>query len=144
LHVNEFGFWSWEELISHSTTTEGQVDIETARRVASGASTPDFLPNQVTSEAAHKLIINRSCIMMNSAEYKQHFGKNPPGARGPKIPTLMVPREGSAHEVEKVWCFRDPTMPHRSICVVSRRRLACHAHPSMACYTTDEQQCNFA
>ena len=114
MHVNELGFWTWEGLIKHSAAAEGKGDVANARIVTSGAAAPDFLSNQVTSEAATKLIINRSCIMMNADEYKQHLGKNPPGARGPKVPTLMVPREGSPAEVEKVWCFSDPAMPHRS------------------------------
>jgi hypothetical protein len=113
--VNEFGFWTWDELIDWQTTDNGKVDINNARKVISGDAVPDFCPTQVTSEATRKLIINRSCIMMNSAEYKQHFGKPTPGARGPKIPTLMVPREGSTSECEKVWCFTDPSQPHRSI-----------------------------
>ena len=115
LNVEAFPYFTWDELCAHSVNEPGKSEIASARRSrAADSSSSDYLPSVVTSETATRLRITRPTILMNATEYKNHFGKVVPGVRGPKVPTLLVPREGAVGELEKVWVFADPTSPHRT------------------------------
>jgi hypothetical protein len=113
LRVEAFPYFGWDELCAHAMTDEGKSELASAR-ASKGSSSSNFLPSAVTSETTSRLRITRSTILMNALEYKNHFGKQVPGARGPKVPTLLVPREGVVGELEKVWVFADPAAPHRT------------------------------
>jgi hypothetical protein len=114
LRVEAFPYFSWDELCAHSMHDAGKAEIASARASQSASSSANYLPSAVTSETTTRLRISRSTILMNALEYKNHFGKQVPGARGPKLPTLQVPREGVVGELEKVWVFADPAAPHRT------------------------------
>jgi hypothetical protein len=115
LNVESFPYLTWDQLCDHAKTEHGKKEVATARSMAKSPGVePSFLPSCVTHEDAAVIKISRSTIVMNATEYKNHFGKAPPGARGPKVPTLVVPREGSVGEFETVWLFADPSSPHRT------------------------------
>ena len=115
LNVEAFPYFTWDELCAHAIDEPGKSEIAAARTsLSTSGSSGDYLPSAVTSETATRLKISRSTILMNSTEYKNHFGKVVPGVSGPKVPTLLVPREGDVGELEKVWVFADPAAPHRT------------------------------
>lgn len=76
----------------------------------------DFLTSEVTNETRVDFVMSRSYIAMCAAEYRKTFGRDPLGARGPRVPTVRLPSESGAGS-EEHWLFLDPQRPHRHVTV---------------------------
>ena len=112
LHAEAFPFIDIDELAAKKDTEPTKTQIQQAKLITSGENIT-WLPDSVVNETSCMVSIQRPMIILNSTEYKAYFKRPVPGSRGPKLPTMTVPKEGDPMEVEKVFCFQDPSCPFR-------------------------------
>jgi hypothetical protein len=112
LHAEAFPFTDIDELAAKKDTEPTRTQIQQAKLITGGESIT-WLPDSVVNETSCTVSIQRPLIIMNAAEYKAYFKRPVPGSRGPKLPTMTVPKEGDPMESEKVFCFQDPSCPFR-------------------------------
>lgn len=115
-HQSGFGHLTWSEFVAHCSTAEGKQDLAELDSAANSKELP-FVPDSVESQAIVRYSLQRSVIVLSASEYKKEMGKNGPGSRGPKVPVIKLPAEGSGEEVDH-YCFLDPKEPHRK-CIIS-------------------------
>jgi hypothetical protein len=112
LHAEAFPFMDIDELAAKKDAEPTKTQIQQAKLTTSGEHIT-WLPDSVVNETSCVVSIQRPLIILNSTEYKTYFKRPVPGSRGPKLPTMTVPKEGDPMEVEKVFCFQDPSCPFR-------------------------------
>ena len=117
-HTKNFPHLSWSDFGKFIETEPGQTAVNQAKKSAMGGHR-DFVLDSVSAVTTVSMRIERPMIVMNEREYKNYFNKPPPSVRGPKVPTLTLPKESNPGETEKVWCFEDPSMPMRRCTMVT-------------------------
>jgi len=117
-HAKHFAHLKWSDFIQWCETEAGQTAVNEARATARGDHR-DFVLDTISAETRVFFRIERPMVVMNEREYKNYFNKPPPSVRGPKVPTLTLPKESNPGESEKVWCFEDPSMPMRRCMMVT-------------------------
>lgn len=103
------------EYATRMDTNEGREELKEYEK-RSRSKEADFLCSSVSSTMRFAYKLSRSYLCMSTAEYKQCFGKHPPGSRGPRIPIMKLPVEGSTHEEDHL-VFEDPSSPWRKLTV---------------------------
>lgn len=105
---------NFEEYADRIKTPEGRTELQEFLQTATGD--PDFLTSKVESTVRFDYLMSRSYIALTASDYRRVLGKDPPGARGPKVPVMRLPSEGSTTE-EDHYLFLDPGCPHRKLTV---------------------------
>ena len=117
-HARNFPHLSWSDFGKFIETVPGQTAVNEAKKTATGGHR-DFVLDSVSAVTTVSLRIERPMIVMSEREYKNYFNKPPPSVRGPKVPTLTLPKESNPGETEKVWCFEGSSMPMRRCTMVT-------------------------
>ena len=113
-HAKNFPHLSWSDFGKFIETEPGQTAVNQAKKSAMGGHR-DFVLDSVSAVTTVSLRIERPMIVMNEREYKNYFNKPPPSVRGPKVPTLTLPKESNPGETEKGMVLRGSFDAHATM-----------------------------
>ena len=76
-----FGHLSFEDFAAHANTTAGAEDQAQYENTKAGTE-PDWIPEEVLAETSTRVCVERSVLVLTTAEYRKEMRKPLPGSRG--------------------------------------------------------------